>query len=247
MILFISFMFPYTILVLPSILGFQSYGYRIMFTLSALGVTILIANLYYWFSAVSHYLGGLQHDWGCASQLFNWVTILPYLIVIMLFDAEISAFSITSTLIALILLFPVLEFPFWILVGSGKNKDHLHVYGKIHDWITVEVGGLLMLLVTGVLDLVLNLVKQASEWVNQATNLVVEVIIAVRNFLPRLNQPPNQQLETAGTEQPPPYLGSTIHFWHRPINQIYKQFDFHSHSVSSSSSSDVIAEGAAKV
>ncbi|KAG1843559.1 hypothetical protein DFJ58DRAFT_804104 [Suillus subalutaceus] len=124
--------------------------------------------------------------------------------------------------IALILLFPVFEFPFWILVGSGRNKDHLRIYGKIHDWTAVKGGALLIVLATGPFELAEELAK-----------VVGHVIITVRNLL---NLLPRLQL---GTEQPPSYSGSTIHFWHRPINQIYKQSETHSVSSSSGSAAKV--------
>ncbi|KAG1883189.1 hypothetical protein F4604DRAFT_1741261 [Suillus subluteus] len=218
MTLCILFFVPHIILILASILGFQSYGYHVTFALGVLGTTVLIANLNYWFSVVSHYLDGPQNDWGCVFQLFNWVTVLVYLVSLVLFDAKISAFSVASMSIALILLFPVFEFPFWILVGSGRNKDHLHMYGEIHDWTAVKGGALLIVLATGPFELAEELAK-----------VVGHVIITVRNLLNLLPRLPNQQL---GTEQPPSYSGSTIHFWHRPINQIYKQSE--THSVSSS-------------
>jgi hypothetical protein len=42
------------------------------------------------------------------------------------------------------ILFPIMEATFWVLVGSGKQRAHLHVYGDIHDWIVVKWGNFLM-------------------------------------------------------------------------------------------------------
>jgi hypothetical protein len=37
-----------------------------------------------------------------------------------------------------------MEATFWVFVGSGREKVHLHVYGDIHDWIVVKWGNFLM-------------------------------------------------------------------------------------------------------
>ncbi|KAG2746526.1 hypothetical protein P692DRAFT_20836319 [Suillus brevipes Sb2] len=79
-----------------------------------------------------------------------------------------------------------MEATFWVLVGSGREKAHLHVYGDIHDWIVVKWGNFLM---GG-----LQRVKQAFEW-------AVDLSIALINCFPHNQQPE----ETAGIENPPPY------------------------------------------
>ncbi|KAG2366706.1 hypothetical protein BDR07DRAFT_1373425 [Suillus spraguei] len=93
--------------------------------------------------------------------------------------------------VAIIILFPAMEFLFWALVGSGREKAHLRIYGDIHDWITVKLGNLLI----GSL----NLVRQAIECVVGIIQWMREVITAISDCFPR--KPSNQ---TAGMD-PPPY------------------------------------------
>ncbi|KAG1775869.1 hypothetical protein EV702DRAFT_1269170, partial [Suillus placidus] len=79
-ILFIFFLLPYSIVFLPSILKLQSYGFELVFTLAALGLATLIANVYYVFSLAPDYFGPLGHNWGCVSQLFNWVILITHIL-----------------------------------------------------------------------------------------------------------------------------------------------------------------------
>ncbi|KAG1822070.1 uncharacterized protein BJ212DRAFT_1477899 [Suillus subaureus] len=95
----IFFILPYVIVVLPSILGLQTYSYNLIFTLVALTVIILIGNLYYLSSLASQYFGALNHSLGCASQLVNWVIILTYLIAISLRQVEIPVFPMMVILV----------------------------------------------------------------------------------------------------------------------------------------------------
>ncbi|KAG1873354.1 hypothetical protein C8R48DRAFT_693982 [Suillus tomentosus] len=98
--------FLLVVALLPSILKLQSYG-----------IDLLIANVYYlifwapyWF--VSLYLrytcnkliaqGLLVHDWGCATQFFNWVVHLTYIISM----SGIQIFSVPMVAVLLLILFP---------------------------------------------------------------------------------------------------------------------------------------------
>ncbi|KAG1762709.1 hypothetical protein EDD22DRAFT_952880 [Suillus occidentalis] len=210
-ILFITFILPYGILILPSwVLGLESYESKFLFALAALALTIIFGNLYYVFSLAPQYFGPLGHNWGCTAQLTNWVVLLTHIITISLPHLQIFTFPAVAVLIAI--LFPIMEATFWVLVGSGREKAHLHVYGDIHDWIVVKWGNFLM----GGLEHL----KQALEWVvgglehlRQAFEWVVDLLIAFMNFFPHNQQPE----ETVGLENPPPY-SSNFHTYHSVCN-----------------------------
>ncbi|KAG0706369.1 hypothetical protein DFH29DRAFT_872386 [Suillus ampliporus] len=92
------------------------YNY-LLFTLATLALIIIITNIYYVFSWAPNHFGPLGHKWGCFSQLFNWVIVLSYLVVISLPTIETVTFPMVAVLI--VILIPVMELLFWIFVGSG--------------------------------------------------------------------------------------------------------------------------------
>ncbi|KAG2035282.1 hypothetical protein BDR03DRAFT_1093331 [Suillus americanus] len=184
--LLIFFIFPYGIVVIPSIIGHQTYGYSLMFTLVALIFTLVLGNVYCLSSSAPRYLGAINHSWGCASQLLNWVIIILYLCAISLLQVEVPLFP---TFAILVVICPAIEYPYWAFVGHGKEKDHIQKYGEIHDWVVVKWSRLWEVSITGVLD------------------CVVEVIAALRDLFPR-RSPYLDLEETAGMEPPPPYSSS---------------------------------------
>ncbi|KAG1883375.1 hypothetical protein F4604DRAFT_1737901 [Suillus subluteus] len=121
----------------------------------------------------------LSHDWGSASQLLNWVLLLTHFVAA-LFDVNVFGLP---TAAALIIFFPMMESVYWIIVGNGKDKTHLRIYGEIHDWIAVKWANLWMVIILGAIDWVIN------------------IIMAVMILFPRTL--PNQHPE-AGMD-PPPY------------------------------------------
>ncbi|KAG2035235.1 hypothetical protein BDR03DRAFT_962989 [Suillus americanus] len=200
MFLIIFFITPYMIWLLPSVLGTQTHTYHIIFTLAALAATLVIGNLYYGFSLASN--GTLSHDWGCASQLLNWVLLLTHLVATLL---DINVFTLPAAAM-LIIFFPVMESLYWVPVGCGKEHIHLQIYGEIHDWIVVKWGHLWTVIITGVLERMkqaVECVKQAANWVTLAIDWVVNIIDAVSDLFPRAL--PNQHPEDTAGMDPPPY------------------------------------------
>ncbi|KAG2130665.1 uncharacterized protein EDB93DRAFT_1108333 [Suillus bovinus] len=175
-----SIILPYLILLLPSVLKLQFHA-NLMFSFTVLGVTTLIANLYYLFSLVPSL--GLDHELGCIAQLFNWVVNLTYLMSTTMPGIQIFSFPIMTAL--LIILFPAMELLFWAFVGSGRERVHLNAYGEIHDWIILRWGNLLMDCFDCCFD--------CMKWV------------AIRDYFPC--NPPNQQLEDIGI---PPYSSNVF-------------------------------------
>lgn len=102
--------------------------------------------------------GPLGHNWGCAAQLTNWVVLLTHIITICEFSAidmwcyltlslalpHLQIFTFLMVAVLITILFPIMEATFWVLVGSGRERAHLHVYGDIHNWIVVKWGNFLM-------------------------------------------------------------------------------------------------------
>ncbi|KAG2070771.1 hypothetical protein BDR04DRAFT_1155231 [Suillus decipiens] len=126
---------------------------------------------------------------------------------ITLIGVEISTFPTVVAVVAIF--FPAMEPPFWISVGSGKEKDYLRIYGDIHGWIIVKLGKLGNVLI--VLEWVkssIDIAKQVLGWVGggldvvkQVVERLPEVLAAIGDRFPR--KPPQQPEETAGMYSPP--------------------------------------------
>ncbi|KAG1895370.1 uncharacterized protein F5891DRAFT_671061 [Suillus fuscotomentosus] len=201
-ILLFFLLLPYAVALLPSILKSRSHSTDLLFNLAGLITIIIIANLYYLISWAPCWFGLLSHDWGCAIQFFNWVVHLTYMISM----SGLQIFSVPMVAVLLLILFPAMELVFWILVGSGKEKVHLHVYGEIHDWIALKWGNLLM--VPGCLDRVTSCLAPVKQIVVEALEWVGDVLTAIRDCFPR-HLP--QEFTLAGMDYPPAYSSVFTH------------------------------------